>query len=152
LQAQVDALKAAIQGDQAAIETAQLNLDYASVKAPFAGVAGIRNVDVGNVVSPTSNIVTLTQIEPIAVEFTLPQAELEAVQGAMLHGKPPVVAYDQDGHVTLAHGTLDVINNQVDPATGTIKLKARFENADHRLWPGAFVQVRVTTETDPNGI
>ena len=151
-QAQVDALKAAIAGDIAAIETAQLNLDYATIKAPFASVAGLRNVDVGNVVSPASSLVTLTQIEPIAVDFTLPQVDLVAVQAAMQRGKPAVTAFDQDGTSPLAQGVLQVLNNQVDPTTGTIKLKARFENHDHKLWPGAFVQARVTIQSEQNAI
>ena len=130
-----------IEGDDAAIETAQINLDYATIKAPFTGVVGLRNIDVGNVVTTGSNIVTLVQIEPIAVDFTLPQADLSEVQAAAAQGKPPVLAFDQDGTTPLARGILDVINNEVDPATGTIKLKARFDNKDHKLWPGAFVQV-----------
>ena len=150
--AQVDALKASIAGDRAAIETARLNLEWSTIVAPFTGVAGLRNVDVGNVVSPISNLLTMTQIEPIAVDFTLPQADLAAVTAAFERGKPAVIAYDQEGKAVLDRGVLDVINNQVDTTTGTIKLKARFENKDHKLWPGAFVQVRIVVESRPDAI
>jgi len=150
-QAQVDADKASIEGDQAVIETAQLNLDHATVETPLTGVAGLRNVDMGNVVTPASSVVTITQIEPIAAEFTLPQTDLNMVQ-ASADEKPAVLAFDQDGKTQLARGALEVINNEVDPTSGTIKLKARFDNNNHKLWPGAFVQVRVVTKTVPDAI
>jgi multidrug efflux system membrane fusion protein len=145
--AQVAAQKAAIAGDAAAIETAQLDLDHATVKAPFTSVVGLRNVDVGNLVTTSSNIVTITEVEPIAVDFTLPQADLILIQAEP--GKPVVRAFDQSGTTLLAQGDLDAVNNEVDPASGTIKLKARFDNKDHKLWPGLFVQVRVVTKTEP---
>jgi multidrug efflux system membrane fusion protein len=151
-EAQVEADKAMIANDQAGIESARLNLDFATIKAPFTGVVGLRNVDAGNIVAPSANIVTITQIEPIAVEFTLPQSELSEVQSAAAQGKPPVLAFDQDGKDLLARGSLEVINNEIDPNSGTIKLKARFDNKDHRLWPGAFVQVRVVTRSEPNAV
>jgi multidrug efflux system membrane fusion protein len=151
-EAQVDADKAIIASDQAGIESAQLNLDFATIEAPFTGVVGLRNVDVGNVVAPSANIVTIAQIEPIAVDFTLPQNNLSEVQSAAAQGKPPVLAFDQDGKDLMARGSLEVINNEVDPSSGTIKLKARFENKDHKLWPGAFVQVRVVMKSEPNAI
>ena len=150
-QAQVDVADATIASDQAAIESAQLNLDYATIKAPFTGTVGLRNIDIGNVVSPASNIVMITEIEPIAVDFTLPQSDLSAVQTAVQE-KSPVLVFDQTNKALLSRGTLEDVNNQVDSATGTIKLKARFDNKDHRLWPGAFVQVRVTTKTETNAI
>jgi multidrug efflux system membrane fusion protein len=150
--AQVDADKATTAGDQAAIESAQLNLDFTTIKAPFAGVVGLRNVDVGNIVTPSSTIVSLTQIEPIAVDFSLPQTALASVQRAAADGKPLVRVFDQDGMSLLAEGALEVINNQVDPTTGTIKLKARFDNRDHKLWPGVFVQVQLVTTTEQNAI
>lgn len=150
-QAQVDEAKATVASDLAAIETAQLNVDYATIRAPFTGVVGLRNIDLGNVVSPTSNIVTITEIEPIAVDFTLPQSDLNAVHAAA-QAKSPAYAFDQSGVELLSRGTLEVVNNQVDPATGTIKLKARFDNKDQKLWPGAFVQVRVITKTETKAI
>jgi multidrug efflux system membrane fusion protein len=149
-QAQADVDKAMIASDQAGIESAQLNLDFATIKAPFAGVVGLRNIDTGNIVTPSANIVTMTQIEPIAVEFTLPQSDLSEVQSAAARGKPPVLAFDQDGKDLLARGSLEVINNEIDPNSGTIK--ARFDNKDHKLWPGAFVQVRVVTRSEPNAV
>jgi multidrug efflux system membrane fusion protein len=151
-QAQVDADKASIEGDLAAIETAQLNLDHATIKAPFTGVVGLRSVDIGNVVTTASNIVTITETEPIAVAFTLPQADLNEIQAAAAEGKPPVLAFDQDAKTQLARGSLEVINNEVDSTSGTIKLKSRFDNKDHKLWPGAFVQVQVVTKIEPNAI
>jgi multidrug efflux system membrane fusion protein len=151
-QAQVEADKAMIAGDQAAIETSQLNLDFATIRAPFTGIIGLSNIDIGNVVSQSTSIVTITQIEPTAVEFTLPQAHLSEVQAAFAQGKPAVLVSDQNGKTLLARGSLDVINNEVDSTSGTIKLKARFDNKDHKLWPGAFVQVRVVTGSVPDAI
>ena len=142
-QAQVDALKASIAGDAAAIETARINLDYTTIRAPFSGVPGLRNVDLGNVVSPGTNILTLAQIEPIAVDFTLPQADLAVVKAALKGGEPAVTAYDQDGTTSIATGSVEVLNNQLDPTTGTIKLKARFENTD-----GIAVARRVRRDAD----
>jgi multidrug efflux system membrane fusion protein len=150
--AQVQASNAAILGDQATIEAAQLNLDYASLAAPFTGVMSLRNLDVGNLVTPSTNIATLTEIEPIAVNFTLPQADLTELQTAALQGKPQTFAYDQSGKTLLAQGQLEVINNQVDQTSGTIKLKARFDNKEHRLWPGAFVQTEVVTRVEQNAM
>lgn len=150
--AQVQVLNATIEGDQAAIEAAQLNLDFATVTAPFSGVVSLRNIDIGNLVTPAANIATVTQIEPIAVDFTLPQADLQDVQSAAKAGTPEVLVYDQNGKDLLAKGQLEVINNQVDQASGTIKLKARFDNKDRKLWPGAFVQVAVVIRTEPNAL
>ena len=145
--AQVQVLKATIEGDQAAIEAAQLNLDFATVTAPFSGVVSLRNIDIGNLVTPAAIIATVTQIEPIAVDFTLPQADLQDVQSAARAGTPEVLVYDQSGKDLLAKGQLEVINNQVDQASGTIKLKARFDNKDRKLWPGAFVQVALAARS-----
>jgi membrane fusion protein, multidrug efflux system len=150
--AQVQVLKATIEGDQAAIEAAQLNLDFATITAPFPGVVSLRNIDIGNLVTPAAIIATVTQIEPIAVDFTLPQADLQDVQSAARAGTPEVLVYDQDGKNLLAKGQLEVINNQVDQASGTIKLKARFDNKDRKLWPGAFVQVAVVIRTDQEAL
>ncbi len=151
-QAQVQVLKATIEGDDAAIEAAQINLDFATVKAPFPGVVSLRNVDVGNLVTPATSIGTVTQIEPIAVDFTLPQGDLTDVQTAAEHGTPVVLAYDQSGNALLSKGVLEVINNQIDQTSGTIRLKARFDNKDHRLWPGEFVQTQVVVRTERNAL
>jgi membrane fusion protein, multidrug efflux system len=148
--AQVEAQKAAIAGDGAAVEITQLNLDYATIKSPFAGVIGLRNIDVGNIVTTTTNIATLTEIEPVAVDFTLPQADLSLVQAA--GPNPAVRAFDQSGKTLLSQGQLDAVNNQVDPTSGTIKLKAHFDNKDHKLWPGLFVQAQIVTKTEPTAI
>jgi multidrug efflux system membrane fusion protein len=145
-------LQAQNNGDQAVIDTARIQLDYATIKAPFSGVVGIRSIDIGNVVSPTSTIVGLTQIEPIAVIFTLPQDNLGEVQAAMKRGNPTVLVFDQQGKAQLARGTLDAINNTIDQTTGAIKLKARFDNKNHALWPGQFVQIRVVTSTEPAAV
>jgi multidrug efflux system membrane fusion protein len=118
----------------------------------LTGVVGLRNLDVGNVVTTMTKIVTITEIEPIAVDFTLPQADLSLVQAAATQGKPLVLAFDQDGTTPLASGTLEALDDEIDPTSGTIKLKARFHNTDHKLWPGAFVQVRVVTGNEPNAI
>jgi multidrug efflux system membrane fusion protein len=149
-QAQVQVLKSTIEGDDASIESAQINLDFATVKAPFPGVVSLRNVDLGNLVTPATSIGTVAQIEPIAVDFTLPQGDLGDVQEAAADGTPVVLAYDQSGKKLLSKGVLDVINNQIDQASGTIRLKARFDNKDHKLWPGAFVQVHVVVKTEPD--
>jgi membrane fusion protein, multidrug efflux system len=150
--AQVRVLQSAIEGDQAAIEAAETNLDFATVKAPFSGVVGLRSVDLGNLVTSTTTIGTVAQIEPVAVDFTLPQTDLADVQAAAAHGTPAVLVFDQAGKTQLAEGTLDVINNQIDQASGTIKLKARVDNKDHKLWPGAFVQVKVIIRTEPEAL
>ena len=150
--AQVDATKSMIAGDEASIESAQLNLDFATIRAPFSGVVGLRTVDVGNVVTPASSILTIAQIKPVAVDFSLPQVDLGLVQAAAARGSPRVIALDQDGRNELGVGTLDAINNEVDSTTGTIKLKARFDNDDRKLWPGAFVQVQVVVQTESNAI
>jgi membrane fusion protein, multidrug efflux system len=150
--AAVTQMEAQVQQDQAAIDSARLQLGYTTITAPFAGTLGIRSVDIGNVVSSATAIVTLTQIEPIAVIFSLPESELSVLQTAMSRGKPGVLAYDEAGKALIARGTLDVINNAIDQSTGTIKLKARFDNSDHKLWPGQFVQVRVVTGTEADGI
>ena len=145
-------LEAQVRGDQALIDSARIQLDYATIKAPFSGIVGIRSIDVGNVVSPGSPIVGLTEIEPISVVFNLPQADLGVLQASMTHGELIVLAYDQQGNALLGKGKLTVINNTIDQTTGTIKLKARFENQNHALWPGQFVQVRVVTASEPAAI
>lgn len=150
--AAVKQIEAQVQQDQASIDSARIQLGYTTITAPFVGMLGIRSVDIGNVVSSATAIVTLTQIEPIAVVFSLPQDDLSVLQTAASRGKPVALAYDQQGKTLLARGTLDVINNTIDQSTGTIKLKARFDNADHKLWPGQFVQVRVVTATETDGI
>lgn len=144
-QAIVGALKGSIAADKAAIETARLNLTYADIRAPIAGRTGQRLVDVGNLVQagqPTS-LVTITQIRPIFVNFTVPQDYADAIRHNQQAGALTVLAYASDDKTLLAEGRLSLIDNQIDVATGTLRLKATFANADERLWPGEFVNVRL---------
>jgi len=143
--ATVNELQAAIVSDRAAIFNAQTQLSYTSITAPIDGVTGILGVNIGNLVQPAAAtpIVTITQIEPISVVFTLPQGDLPDVRTAMAQGPLKVIANDQTGHVKLDEGTLLLVNNTVSPSSGTIQLKATFANAGHTLWPGEFVNVRL---------
>ncbi len=138
-------LQAQVRADQAAVDAARINLGYTTLIAAIDGRAGLRQVDAGNIIraSDPAGLVTLAQIQPIAVLFTLPQRDLAVAQRAMGSERVPVDALDTDGRTVLARGTLEVIDNQVDQATGTIRLKAAFPNADRKLWPGQFVTVRV---------
>jgi multidrug efflux system membrane fusion protein len=148
-QAKVDQLKAMIDADQAAIESAQTQLSYATIAAPFDGRVGFRQLDTGNIIHPTdaNPLTVLTEIKPSVAIFTLPQKNLGAVREAMLRGPVEVFAFDQDGKVQLAAGTLLLIDNVIDQATSTIRLKAQFPNDDSRLWPGEFVRVRAQVDT-----
>jgi membrane fusion protein, multidrug efflux system len=146
--ARVDALKASLVADDAAIQTARLNLDYSDIRAPFDGRTGTRLVDIGNLVqaSQATSLVSITQIKPIFVALTVPQDVNDQVRINQAAGALVVAAYSSsDGE--LARGVLSVIDNQIDTATGTLRLKATFENADERLWPGQFVNVRVLLAT-----
>ncbi|HMK79400.1 MAG TPA: efflux RND transporter periplasmic adaptor subunit [Xanthobacteraceae bacterium] len=147
-QAKVDALKATIESDQGAIENAQTQLSYATITAPFDGTVGFRLVDAGNIIHPgdTQPLTVLTKIKPAMAIFTLPQKYLGDVREAMLRGTVAVLAYDQDGVKELANGELLLIDNQIDQATSTIRLKARFPNDDSRLWPGEFVRIRAKVD------
>jgi multidrug efflux system membrane fusion protein len=146
--ARVDALKASIVADDAAIQTARLNLDYSDIRAPFDGRTGTRLVDIGNLVqaSQATSLVSITQIKPIFVTLTVPQDVNDQVRINQAAGALVVVAYSSSD-AELARGVLSVIDNQIDTATGTLRLKATFENADERLWPGQFVNVRVLLAT-----
>ena len=147
--ATVDSARATLALDQAAVNSARLNLQFSSVTSPINGIAGVRQVDVGNLVSPndTSGIVVLTQMDPIAVLFTLPQDDLPRVAEAFGKGSLEVEAWDRSGLARLGAGKLTVIDNQVNPATATIRLKAEFPNPDFRLWPSMFVKARMLLET-----
>jgi len=153
-QAKVDQTKALIAADQAAIEAAQTQLNFATITAPIDGVVGFRQVDVGNIIhtNDTNPLTVLTQIKPCTVIFTLPQNDLGPVREAMLHGTVPVVAFDQDDKQQLAQGKLLLINNQIDQSTSSIQLKAEFENKDERLWPGEFVRIRILIQTRKDAI
>ena len=137
----------AVKSDQAAMDDAQTQLSYATLTAPFDGVTGVRRIDVGNVIHPTDaeGLVTMTQVQPIAVLMTLPAASIAQVQDALASGAVPAVAYDQAGAQVLDTGQLLLVNNQADPQTGTVQLKALFPNLQRRLWPGTFVNIELTT-------
>jgi multidrug efflux system membrane fusion protein len=145
----VQQLTAQIAADEAAISNAQTQLDYTNISAPIAGVTGFRQVDQGNIVnaSTQTGIVTIAQIEPIAVIFTAPEEQLPQIKDALAAGSPKVIAYSTDGKRILSEGTLALINNQVDTTSGTIRLKAIFENKDHVLWPGQSVSTRLLVST-----
>src|SRR6266478_6117178 len=142
-------LTAQIAADTALIENAQTQLDYATVKAPISGVAGLRLVDVGNIVNAATQtgIVTIAQIEPIAVIFTAPEDQLPDIKAALAAAPPKTIALSTDGKRVLSTGTLALINNQVDTTSGTIRLKAVFDNKDHALWPGQSVSTRLLIST-----
>jgi multidrug efflux system membrane fusion protein len=146
--ARVDALKASIVADEAAMQTARLNLDYSDIRAPFDGRTGTRLVDIGNLVqaSQATSLVSITQNKPIFVALTVPQDVNDQVRINQAAGALVVAAYSSSD-AELARGVLSVIDNQIDTATGTLRLKATFENADERLWPGQFVNVRVLLAT-----
>ena len=142
-------LTAQLAADDAAIANAQTQLDYATVKAPISGVAGLRQVDVGNIVNSATQtgIVTIAQVEPIAVIFTVPEEQLPDIKAALAVAPPKTIALSTDGKRVLSTGTLALINNQVDTTSGTIRLKAVFDNKDHALWPGQSVSTRLLVKT-----
>ncbi|WP_245297707.1 efflux RND transporter periplasmic adaptor subunit [Methylobacterium radiotolerans] len=152
--AQIAQTESALKGDQAAIDYAQTELDFTTLRAPFDGVTGIRRIDIGNIVSPadTNGIVVLTQVQPISVLFTLPTSDIAAVQAALTRGPVAATAYDQSGARALDTGTLLLINNQADPRSGTVQLKAVFPNAQRQLWAGSFVNAAVTTSVEKGGL
>jgi multidrug efflux system membrane fusion protein len=142
-------LTAQIAADDAAIFNAQTQLDYTAVKAPITGVAGLRQVDIGNIVNAATQtgVVTIAQIEPIAVIFTAPEEQLPYINEAQAIKPLKTVAITTDGKKPLAEGTLAVVNNQVDTTSGTIRLKAVFDNKNHALWPGQSVSTRLLVKT-----
>ena len=148
-QAKVDQAKASIAADDAAIEAAQTNLDYTNVVATNDGRMGVRMVDPGNIVHANDQaaIGILTQTEPINVTFTLPAQTLEDVRDAMARGAVEVAAYDRNNVRLLGTGTLSTIDNIIDPATATYRLKATFQNDGEKLWPGQFVNARLLVDT-----
>ena len=137
---------AAIAGDDAMIETAKVNLGFCAITAPFDGRVGLRTVDPGNFVraAEATPILPLSQLQPIAVTFTLPQDTLAASHAAMAAGKPPVAAFSSDNTKELEQGSVLTIDNSIDANTGTIKIKAIFPNTHNGLWPGEFVNVTMT--------
>jgi multidrug efflux system membrane fusion protein len=144
--AQTEAL---VKSDQAAIDNAQAMLGYTKIIAPLSGRAGLRQVDQGNIIhaSDITGLVIITQLQPIAVQFSLPQQQIVRVNAASAKGALSVDVFGNDGVTVIDTGTLKGIDNQVDPTTGTLKLKAEFPNANFQLWPGQFVNVRLRVET-----
>jgi multidrug efflux system membrane fusion protein len=142
-------LTAQIAADVAAIANAQTQLDYTQISTPISGVVGLRLVDIGNIVNAAqqTGIVTITQIEPIAVIFTAPEDQLPDIKDAQGATPLKTIAMTTDGKRPLAAGKLAVVNNQVDSTSGTIRLKAIFENKDHALWPGQSVSTRLLVTT-----
>ena len=150
--AMVDQLTAQLQVDQAQIDSARTQLDYTRITSPIDGRTGIRLVDPGNIVhaADTTGIVVVTQVQPITVMFTLPEEALDAVNSALAAGPVKVTTVTRNGGVALDEGTLQLIDNQITSATGTLKLKAVFSNPHNALWPGQFVNARVLVRTDRN--
>jgi multidrug efflux system membrane fusion protein len=142
-------LTAQIAADDAAVFNAQTQLDYTQIKSPIPGVAGLRQVDIGNIVnaSTQTGIVTIAQIEPIAIIFTAPEDQLPYINEAQSVQPLKVIAITTDGKKPLADGSLAVVNNQVDTSSGTIRLKAVFDNKNHALWPGQSVSTRLLVKT-----
>jgi multidrug efflux system membrane fusion protein len=153
--ATVGQLDGAITSDKATIASAQLNLTYSRIHAPIAGRAGLRQVDPGNIVhaADTNGIVVLTQVEPIAVVFTLPEDTLHSVLGRTnQRAQLAVDAYDRQGRTKLASGRLLTLDNRIDPATGTYRIKAVFDNHDAALFPEQFVNIRLLADTERSRI
>ncbi len=144
----VDQLDGTVRTDQAQIETAKLNIVYCHITAPFNGRVGLRQVDPGNIIhaSDTNPMLILTQLQPIAVIFTLPEDVLPNVSKHMKQGTLEVDAFSRDDQTKLATGKLLTIDNQIDPTTGTAKLKAVFDNKDNQLWPNQFVNADLLLE------
>ena len=143
--AAVDSAAATIQADTATIENARVQLGYTTITSPLDGVTGIRQIDQGNIIHATdaNGLVVITQIQPISAIFTLPQSDLPRIAEARAKGGLIVTALDGDGVTELDQGTLALVDNQIDAATGTIKLKANFPNTKRTLWPGQFVNARL---------
>ena len=146
--------EALIKADQAAIDNAAATLGYTKIVAPISGRAGLRQVDQGNIVrgADVTGLVILTQLQPIAVWFSLPQQQIVRVNTAAMKGALSVDVFGNDGVTVVDTGTLKGIDNQVDQTTGTLKLKAEFPNPNFQLWPGQFVNVRLKVETIPKAI
>jgi multidrug efflux system membrane fusion protein len=145
----VDQLDGQVRTDQAQIDNAKLQIVYCNITAPFTGRVGLRQVDPGNIVhaADTNPMLILTQLQPIAVVFTLPEDELPTVADHMKNASLSVEAYSRDNEIKLATGKLQTIDNQIDLTTGTAKLKAVFDNKDNKLWPNQFVNANLLLET-----
>src|SRR3982074_2898044 len=155
-QAQVGELQAAIKSDNALIDAAKVQLSYTRLTSPIDGVAGIRQIDVGNIISPsnTNGLVVVTQLHPISLIFKLPETNLPQIQQQQQTTKTPlaVLAYNQDNTIQLAHGVLRLVNTEILQPTGSIQLKGNFDNNWNRLWPGELVNARLLVDTRHNGL
>ena len=155
-QAQVGELQAAIKADQALIDAAKVQLSYTRLTSPIDGVAGIRQIDVGNIISPsnTNGLVVVTQLHPISLIFTLPETSLPQIQQQQQKTETPlaVLAYSQDNTIQLDQGVLGLVNNEILQTTGSIQLKANFANTSNRLWPGELVNARLLVDVRHNGL
>ena len=145
-------LTAQLESDMAALENADVQLKYTTITSPISGVVGLRNVDVGNIVksSDAAGVVTVTQIDPMAVVFTAPEAQVNAITHGIQRAPLHVTAFTSDGKTSLAEGALAVVDNKVDAASGSIRLKGKFENSKSALWPGLSVATRLTVDTLQN--
>ncbi len=144
--------EATLKDSRAAIDAAQLNVEYASIKSPIDGVTGIRQIDLGNLIQANSQpLVVVTQIKPIYVTFALPEADIGPIRDAMAKAKLSVLAFAADDEKQIAKGILNLVDNAVDQTTGTFKLKAEFSNADEALWPGEFVNAHLVLRVVQNG-
>jgi multidrug efflux system membrane fusion protein len=154
--AQVGQLQAAIKADQALIDAAKVQLSFTRLTSPIDGVVGIRQIDVGNIISPSTvnGLVVVTQLDPISLIFTLPETVLSQIQQQQQKTKTPlaVLAYTQDDTALLAQGVLGLVNNEILQTTGSIQLKANFDNKSRRLWPGQLVNARLLVDTRQNGL
>jgi membrane fusion protein, multidrug efflux system len=153
--ATVEQLKGAIKTDQATIDDAKLQLTYCHITAPISGRIGLRMVDAGNMVhaADPNGLVVITQVQPISIFFTIPEDSLDPVLKKLRDGdRLPVDAYDRSGASKIASGFLFTVDNQIDQTTGTIRLKAVFDNRDNALFPNQFVNVKLLTDTKKNSI
>ena len=155
-QAQVGELNAAIKADQALIDAAKVQLSYTRLTSPIDGVVGIRQIDVGNIISPSTanGLVVVTQLHPISLIFTLPETSLPQIEQQQQKTKTPlpVLAYSQDDTMLLDQGELGLVNNEILQTTGSIQLKANFPNKSNQLWPGQLVNARLLVDTRHNGL
>src|ERR1700716_2137099 len=155
-QAQVGELQAAIKADNALIDAAKVQLSYTRLTSPIDGVVGIRQIDVGNIISPsnTNGLVVVTQLHPISLIFTLPETSLPRIEQQQQKTKTPVavLAYTQDNTTLLDQGVLGLVNNEILQTTGSIQLKANFPNTSNKLWPGQLVNARLLLDTRHNGL
>jgi multidrug efflux system membrane fusion protein len=152
--ARVDQLTAAVEGDEAMIDSAAVQLSYTTITSPISGRTGIRQVDAGNIVhaNDATGLVVITQVQPISVIFTLPQDVLDQVTDAMSKGAVKAEAFKRDDVTPAGEGTLALVDNQIDPSAGTIRLKATFPNPDNTLWPGQFVNIHLLVAQRTNAV